>query len=164
MTRCLLTTLALLLLSGCSDLDFKVNDRVVYTPRPLFSDFEVADAALQACIEQAIVDQKATLANELRSLNCSHAEISSLQGLEIFTGLRQLKLTANEIRNLAPIVPLSSLEELYLDNNQVVDPVPLYDLLSLRVLDLSDNSALQCPSANALFRLEDVTLPDHCPR
>ncbi len=164
MKRCLLITFALLLSSGCSDLDFKVNDRVVYTPRPLFTDFEIADSALQACVEQAITDQKATRANELRSLNCSHAEISSLQGLEIFTGLKKLKLTANEIRNLAPIMPLSSLEELYLDDNQVVDPVPLYDLLSLRVLNLSGNATLQCPAANALFRLDELILPEHCSR
>lgn len=162
--RWFLTTLLLLLGSACGDLDFKVNDRVVYSPRPLLSDFELADAALQACVEQAVIDQKVTLARELRSLNCSHAGITSLQGLEIFTGLQQLKLSANEIRNLTPLVQLSSLEALYLDDNQVVDPVPLYELLSLNTLDLSGNGELQCPSGNAFFRLNELTLPEHCAR
>lgn len=163
MTRWFLATLILLSL-GCSDLDFKVNDRVVYSPRPLFSDFELADPALQACVEQAIADQKVTLAIELHTLNCSHAGISSLEGLERFTGLQQLKLSANDIRNLAPLGKLSSLEALYLDNNQVVDPVPLYELLSLATLDLSGNGSLQCPAGNALFRLDELILPRHCKR
>jgi Leucine Rich repeats (2 copies) len=160
-----LTGLALLtLISACSDMDFKVNDRTVYSPRPLFTDFEVADAALQACLEQAIIDQKATLANELRTLNCSHAKIKTLDGLELFTGLTQLKLSSNQIRNLSPLVPLSALESLCLDNNQVVDPVPLYDLMSLDILDLSANPSLQCPAGSALFRLESLSLPEHCGR
>ena len=162
MTRGIFAVLALMALVACSDLDFKVNDRVVYSPRPLLTDFEIADAALRACIEQAINDQRVTLANELQVLNCSHADITSLDGLELFTGIRQLKLSSNQIRNLAPLVPLSSLETLYLDDNQVVDPVPLYDLLSLNSLDLSGNAKLQCPAQAALFRLETLKLPEHC--
>ena len=164
MMRWFWVSLLLLVGSGCGDLDFKVNDRVVYSPRPLFTEFEMADSSLQACIEQAIIDQTVTVANELRTLNCSHAGIGSLLGLEIFTGLKQLKLSSNEIRNLTPLMQLSSLEALYLDNNQVVDPVPLYELLSLNTLDLSGNSSLQCPGGNALFRLAELSLPDHCRR
>ena len=163
MMRWLLATL-LLLSAGCSDLDFKVNDQVVYSPRPLLSGFELADAALQACVEQAVVDQKVTLAKDLHILNCSHAGITTLAGLDTFSGLKQLKLSANAIRNLAPLGKLSSLEALYLDDNQVVDPIPLYDLLSLNILDLSGNKSLQCPAGNALFRLDELTLPEHCAR
>lgn len=163
MTRWFTGLLLMVAVAGCSDLDFKINDKTVYTPRPLFTDFEVTDAALEACLEQAIIDQKATLANELLTLNCSHAEITDLSGLEVFTGLTQLKLSANQIRNLASLVSLSSLESLYLDDNQIVDPVPLYGLLSLDTLDLSGNPSLQCPSSSALLRLEEVTLPEHCP-
>jgi len=164
MMRWFLTILLLLSGGGCSDLDFKVNDQVVYSPRPLLSGFELADAALQACVEQAVIDQNVTLARELHTLNCSHAGITTLQGLETFTGLEQLKLSANEIRNLAPLARLSSLQTLYLDDNQVEDPVPLYELLSLAILDLSGNGSLQCPAGNALFRLDELTLPAHCNR
>ncbi|MEP2271727.1 MAG: hypothetical protein ABJI23_10495, partial [Marinobacter sp.] len=80
----------------------------------------------------------------------------------VFTSLTQLKLSSNQIRNLMPLRPMSSLEALYLDNNQVVDPVPLYDLLSLATLDLSGNPKLQCPSSQALLRMDQVTLPEHC--
>ena len=162
MWRWTMLPVLLALLAGCSDFDFKVNERVVFSPRPLLTDVAIADGALLTCVEQAIVDQKVSQPNELTTLNCSHAGISDLQGLEVFTGLQQLKLSSNEIRNLASLMPMSSLSALYLDDNQVVDPVPLYDLLSLRILDLSGNTELQCPGRNALFRLEELKLPDHC--
>jgi Leucine-rich repeat (LRR) protein len=164
MTRWLTAIFLLMAIAGCSDLDFKINETTVYSPRPLLTDFEVADAALQACLEQAIIDQKATVASELLSLNCSHAQITNLDGLELFNGLIQLRLSSNQIRNLAPLVPMSSLESLYLENNLIIDPVPLYELLSLAILDLSGNPSLQCPSAQALLKLEEITLPEHCQR
>ena len=153
---------ALLLVAACGSYDFTVNDTLVYTPKPLFSDFDIADRALYECLKQSIVDLKITRAIELTSLSCSHAGIESLQGLTTFTGLTHLKLTANKIRNLSAISTLPSLETLYLDDNVVVDPVPLYRLPALRVLDLSGNNALQCPSRSAFGTLESVTLPSHC--
>ena len=44
------------LLSACADYEFRVNERVVYTPLPLFSDFTVSDAALHNCLVQTIED------------------------------------------------------------------------------------------------------------
>jgi len=157
-----LILLLLGLLSACGEYDIKLNERVVYSPEPLFSDFETADPALQECLEQAIADNVVAHASQLTSLNCSHAAISDLQGLEVFTGLAQLKLSSNTIRNLAPVSALTVLEELYLDSNKVIDPVPLYQLPSLRLLDLSDNPGLQCPDSNGFLRIESVTLPSHC--
>lgn len=164
MSRWMIMLAMLSCMAGCGNYDFKVNEKVVYTPQPLFSDFAISDPALRACVEQAIIDQKVVEANQLLILNCSNAGISALDGLEIFTGLRQLKLSANAIRNLMALATMSSLESLYLDDNEVVDPVPLYELLSLRNLDLSGNAQLQCPAGNALFQVEDVTLPEHCRR
>ena len=151
-----------MLLSACNSYDFTVNDRVVFSPKPLFTDYEIADGALSDCVEQAIADAHVTSAAQLAVLNCSHAGVVSLVGLGTFTGLSQLKLSANQIADLSHLQPLSSLEELYLDNNQVVDPSPLFELLSLRVLDLTGNSGLRCPSRNALLRVEETRLPRHC--
>ena len=152
----------LFLLAGCESYDFTVNDTLVYTPEPLFSDFDVPDRALYECIKQGIIDGKITSASQLTRLNCSHAGIETLHGLEIFTGLVQLKLSSNKIRNLAEISTMTVLEELYLDDNVVVDPVPLYQLRSLHLLDLSDNTTLQCPDASAFPSIETLKLPSHC--
>ena len=165
MTRyltCALGALWLSLLAGCGSYDFTVNDKVVFSPKPLFTDYDIADAALDACIKQAIVDGQVTSAAQLASLNCSDAGIRDLSGLGVFTGLTRLKLSRNEIRNLMELRSLSSLEELYLDGNRVVDPVPLYELLSLRLVDLAENPSLQCPSSTAMLRARELTLPAHC--
>lgn len=153
---------SLALLAACANYDFTVNEKLVYSPKTPFSDFDTPDPGLNSCLEQAILDAKINEANALKRLNCSHAGIETLQGLETFTGLIQLKLSANRIRNLAPLVSLTHLQELYLDDNVVVDPVPLYTQSALRTLDLSSNAVLQCPQAAAFAHLTSLTLPDHC--
>lgn len=165
MQRCIVhfsICVTLALLAGCTNYDFTVNEKLVYSPKTLFSDFNTPDPGLNNCLEQAIVDAKIDEADALKRLNCSHAGIETLQGLETFTGLIQLKLSANKIRNLAPLVDLIDLQELYLDDNVVVDPVPLYPLSALRTLDMGNNVVLQCPQAAAFAHLTSLTLPDHC--
>ena len=155
-------SLLTLLLASCGSYDFKVNDRVVFSPKPLFTDYEITDEALSNCVKQAIADNQVSSPAQLSVLNCSHAGVVSLAGLEIFTGLSQLKLSANQIVDLTPLATLSSLEDLYLDQNQVVDSTPLFELLSLRSVDLTGNPGLRCPSAASLLRVEDIRLPKHC--
>ncbi|MFT7048756.1 MAG: hypothetical protein ACJAZE_001146 [Halioglobus sp.] len=149
-------------LIGCAGYDFTVNDKLIYSPKTLFNDFNTPDTGLSTCLEQAIVDAKISEANALKHLNCSHAGIQTLEGLETFTGLVQLKLSANKIRNLAPLVSLVHLQELYLDDNAVVDPVPLYPLPALHTLNLDSNTVLQCPEETAFADMLSLTLPDHC--
>jgi len=163
--QCRLTSIALALcacLAGCESYDVTVNDRLVYTPKPLFSDYTIDDSALLECVDQAIIDAKITGAGQLTTLNCSHSAISSLAGLATFSGLTRLKLSSNDIRNLLELQALKGLQELYLDNNVIVDPVPLYDLTQLRVLDLRGNATLQCPGAGAMLGIEELELPAHC--
>lgn len=154
--------LLLLLLGGCGPYDVKVNDRVVFSPRPLFTDFTIADKALRACVEQAILDGNVTTAAELEQLNCSHAGVADLAGLGVFTGITQLKLSNNNIRNLVELAALTLLQSLYLDDNAVVDPVPLFDLPALQLLDLAGNDSLQCPARSALLQVQQLILPEHC--
>ena len=152
----------LLGLVACQGYDFRINDKVVYTPVPLFSDFEVPDSALRTCLEQQIVDESLTTAAAMLSLNCSYAGIENLEGLGTFTGISALRLSSNQILNLLEIGKLLTLEELYLDNNAIVDPVPLYRLATLRHLDLSGNPDLQCPKTGSFAQLDTLILPQHC--
>ncbi len=156
------TLLIVLLIAGCGSYDFTVNERVVFSPKPLFTDYEITDPALGECIKQAIVDNTVTSAAQLSVLNCSHAGIQSLAGIGSFTGLTQLKLSSNEFSDLTHLTPLSSLEDVYLDNNKIENAAPLYDLLSLRLVDLRGNATLRCPASGALLRAEEVRLPRHC--
>ncbi|HDY82359.1 MAG TPA: hypothetical protein ENH48_05320, partial [Halieaceae bacterium] len=110
-----LVCLLLALLSACESYDFTVNDKVVYRPQPLFTDFEVPDPALRGCLEQAIVDGGISVASQLSALNCSHAGIASLDGIASFPGIKILRLSSNDVRNLVEISSITTLEELYLD-------------------------------------------------
>jgi len=157
-----LAGLLLLLLGACESYDFTVNDTVVYSPRPLFNDFEVPDEALRNCLEQAIADGAISTASQLSALNCSHAGIEALDGIASFGGIKTLSLSSNNIRNLVEISSIATLEELYLDNNRVIDPVPLYQLPGLRLVDLTGNADLQCPNESGFARVATVILPDHC--
>ena len=102
---------AMVMLTACQGYDFRVNDKVVYTPDPLFSDFNAPDAALRACLEQAISDESITAAQKMSALNCSHAGIENLEGLGTFEGISALRLSSNKIRNLVEISRLFDLEE-----------------------------------------------------
>lgn len=158
LTLCLLVALAI----GCSDFDVKVNDKVVFSPRPPFGDFEIADEALRSCVEQAIADNTITAAAQLQQLNCSSAGIETLDGLATFTGITQLNLSSNQIRQLAELAALTTLQILELGDNDIVDPVPLFGLPALQQLNLRDNRGLQCPAGTAFATVEKVRLPAHC--
>jgi Leucine-rich repeat (LRR) protein len=154
--------LFILLITACGSSDFSVNDRVVYTPDPLFTDFSVPDKALRECLREAINDQKVTSANALSSLSCSDAGIETLAGLSTFTELEKLTLSSNNIVDISELSALTVLQVLYLDNNQIIDAVPLYQLPTLHLVDLSSNPHLLCPASGSLMRVSDVTLPSHC--
>ncbi|MEH6592965.1 MAG: hypothetical protein V7746_22035 [Halioglobus sp.] len=157
-----LLSLLLVFLSACDTYDFSVNDKLVYTPKALFTDFEATDPALQKCLEQAVIDGKVSSARELRTLSCSHAGVTTLLGLEVFTGLSRLKLSSNALRDIAPLAALTSLEVLLLDSNQIIDTTPLLELPALTEVNLQDNSELFCPANESLLTVETITLPAHC--
>jgi Leucine-rich repeat (LRR) protein len=157
--RCLLLCL---LLSACGEYDVKINETVVYTPRPLFSDYDIPDTALGDCVRQHIEDGKITAAPQLQVLNCSHAGIETVDGLAPFGNLQRLKLSGNRIRNISALGVLDSLVELYLDDNRLLDSGILYGFERLRTLDLSGNPQLICPPRERLATVIELTLPDHC--
>jgi Leucine-rich repeat (LRR) protein len=153
---------AFFFLSACQGYDFKVNEKIVYSPIPLFRDFTTPDPGLTSCLQQAINDGDIHTAQQLTTLDCSFAGIENLEGLSTFTGLTALRLSANKIRNLLEIGKLPLLQELYLDDNQIIDPVPLYQLPALRHVDLSGNPKLQCPKPGSFAQVAEVILPTHC--
>lgn len=151
------------LLTGCQQTyDVTVNDKVVYTPRALFTDFSAPDPALQSCLEAAVSDRKIHSASQLRELSCRDAGIADLTGLATFTGLRQLDLSNNAISRVDELSSVIALEEVYLADNEIVDPLPLSSLQALDTVDLSGNISLRCPSRQALLRVTRLTLPSHC--
>ncbi|RYZ97584.1 MAG: leucine-rich repeat domain-containing protein [Moraxellaceae bacterium] len=154
-------------MAGCKTYSLSVNNNVVYTPPSLFKDFTIADARLRACVEQTILDKQITKAEDLKQLNCSHAGVNSLAGLEKFHAIEQLNLAENALQSVAPITNFSQLKVLILRKNNLTSAEPLLHLLALREVDLSENAKLACNDLKqvaANFHKGDLklTLPEQC--
>lgn len=151
---------------GCKNYSVSVNDKTVYTPAPLFDNYQLTDAKLKDCVEQTIYDQHITKAEELVRLNCSNAGISSVEGLEKFFALAELNLANNRLTDISGLAKLGRLEVLVLKNNQIKNPTPLLNLLHLQSLDVTQNP-MACKdlyqlSKNLQDQKPDLQLPEHC--
>ncbi|HEY7883594.1 MAG TPA: leucine-rich repeat domain-containing protein [Cellvibrionaceae bacterium] len=140
----LVLPVTLALLTACSNYNVSVNDRVVYTPLPLFSDYQLSDDSLAGCVQQTISDEKITSARDLTRLRCTSAGIKDLSGIEKFAALEQLDLSDNELGNIAPLAKLGRLNLLLLRNNQLDDLSPLLPLLKLTDLNIEENPDINC--------------------
>lgn len=132
------------LIAGCKNYSVSINNNLVYTPASTFKEFVIADANLRACVEQTILDNHITKAEDLKQLNCSHAGISSLSGLEKFYAIEQLNLAENSLQSIAPIANISTLKILILRKNNLTSAEPLLHLLALQEVDISENEKLAC--------------------
>ena len=154
-------------LSACQKYSVSINDKVIYTPAPIFKDYQIADEKLRNCVAQTLQDLNATRAQDLTQLNCSNAGIQSLTGLEKFYALKALNLSDNQITSINTLAKLGLLEQLLLSNNKLEDGAALLHLVHLQQLDLSGNPQLKCAD---LKQLEEnlrplhaqVELPQHC--
>jgi Leucine-rich repeat (LRR) protein len=151
-----------LVASGCADYQYTVNDKIVYTPLPLFSDYSIADSALNDCVGQIIEDQKVTRSEELESLSCSYAGITELEGVEVFSNLQAVNLQHNDITSIQILGQLPQLQQLDLSHNALTAAGGLVSLDRLRQLDLSHNPKLDCDSVDSKLRGLELTLPQHC--
>lgn len=161
------TTSALLLallLNGCADYEFTVNERVLYTPAPLYSDYEIPDQALADCVAQHVEDGGITQPGQMQLLNCSKAGVTDLTGLNVFSKLTMLKLSDNRIEEIQTLADMAALQELHLDGNALKNADPVRDLPELEYLDLRGNPDLQCQQMEPFRRHAGLKLrlPRHC--
>jgi Leucine-rich repeat (LRR) protein len=154
----------LLLLASCADYQFKLNDRVVYTPAPLYTEYNITDEALRECVKQHVGDGAMTQANQLVELNCSHAGVTSLEGIEVFTALKRLKLSSNNITEIGPLAPLANLAKVYLEGNHIRSLLPLRGLEQLVYLNVEGNIELVCAELPHFEAIAELSLlpPKHC--
>ena len=154
----------LALLTACGNYSFSFNEKELYRPPSIFTQYDIADRALSGCVTQTIKDAKITKANDLKRLNCSSAGIESLTGLETFNKLEALNLARNQLRDLGPLAQLTRLETLILRDNAIESPEPLLSLVRLERLDVRENEGLDCEIGRQLASQETLTLqlPAHC--
>ena len=154
-------------LVACKNYSISVNDNLVYTPPTLFTAFTINDQHLRNCVEQTIIDKQITKAEDLKELNCSHAGIANLEGVEIFSAIKQLNLSENLLVTVHPLLNLTQLNVLILRKNNLTNAEPLLHLLHLSELDISENSKLDCNDIKQLMRNFSkgdlaIILPEQC--
>ena len=155
------------IIAGCKSYSVSLNNNMVYTPPSLFKDFVIADTHLRACVEQTIIDKHITKAEDLKQLNCSHAGVTSLAGLEKFYSIEQLNLSENALQSIAQLSNFSQLKVLILRKNNLTSAEPVLHMLALQELDISDNAKLACGdlkqfAKNAHQGSLKLTLPEQC--
>ncbi len=164
-----LTLMCSTLFQGCKNYSVSLNDKTVYTPAPLFTNYQIVDEKLHACVEQTIYDLKITKADELTRLNCSNAGITSLAGLDKFFALAELNLANNQISDISALGKLGRLEVLLISNNAIANPAPLLNLLHLQQLDIIRNPGMNCKdlyqlAENLQHQKPDFKFPEQCSR
>jgi Leucine-rich repeat (LRR) protein len=140
--KILLSIITMLALLSCERYQVTLNEREIYTPPILFSDFQILDPALSTCVTQAISDQKISKPQDLKLLNCTYAAITQLDGLERFTNLETINFS----------------------NNKLADIKPLMFFGDLKRLDLRENSGLSCKDLRSLEILlaAELLKPQSC--
>ena len=133
--KILLSIITMLALLSCERYQVTLNEREIYTPAILFSDFQILDPALSTCVTQAISDQKINKAQDLKFLNCTYAAITQLDGLERFSKLETVNFSNNKLADIKPLMFFGDLKRLDLRGNS---GLPCKDLRSLETLLAAD--------------------------
>ena len=140
-------------LSACEGYTYTVNERTVFEKPKLFSEFDIADEGLRACVEQAISDGNIKSAETLEDLNCSSAGIGSLLGID-----------DNAISDLSPIYALGKLELLQARGNALESLDTRLCQGTAKQIALAGNDALDCADIAAIHACGTTIIdqPAHC--
>lgn len=124
-----MASILVLSISGCDRYRITLNDATISEPKTLLKNIEVADAGLKSCIEQVIADKGIRYKEDLKLLNCSHGNVTSLEGIQQFTKIHTLNLGNNLITDITPLLFLGELAALNLEGN---DKLPCKGLANLK--------------------------------
>lgn len=124
-----MASILVLTISGCDRYRITLNDATISEPKTLLKNIEVADSGLKSCIEQVIADNGIRFKEDLKRLNCSHGNVSSLEGIQQFNKIHTLNLGNNLITDITPLLFLGELAALNLEGN---DRLPCKDLANLK--------------------------------
>lgn len=129
-------------LQSCDRYLITFNEQPIHQPTSLLTNFSLDDPSLEACIKQTVKDLTIKHREQLTRLQCSHAGITSLAGIDQFPYLVELNLSNNMLSNISPLLLLVNLER----------------------IDLSGNPAIKCEDIKSLANriTVDLKLPHNC--
>jgi Leucine-rich repeat (LRR) protein len=124
--------LSLLLVAGCERYAVTLNQQPIYTPKVIYSGYQIADAALSNCVKLTLAEAKVTKPEQLETLNCSFAGVTDLSGIELFSQLKTINLNSNQLTDIKALLFLSELRQVNLTENpslSCIDVAALNELL-----------------------------------
>lgn len=125
-----------------ADVEWVKSTRTVIIRTPEAIAFP--DASLESLIRDKIGKPSGLILSsdvkEIKVLNASGKDISSIEGLQYFTGTTSLDLSGNKISDLGPLKALTHIDTLNLEENSICDISPLASLTQLKQLQLNLNN------------------------
>lgn len=112
-----LASILTLTTSGCDRYRVTLNDATISEPKTYLQNIDIADPSLKACIEQVVADREIRYKEDLTSLNCSHGNVASLEGIQQFNKIHTLNLGNNLITDVSPLLFLGDLAAVNLEDN-----------------------------------------------
>ncbi len=113
---------------------------------------------LQQYLDKKYTKKERLNLKNLKTLNCSHENITSLEGIENLTLLEELFCYNNQITNLIGIENLTFLKVLSCDNNQITSLIGIENLTYLKELYCGNNQLTSLKGIENLTYLEYL----HC--
>ena len=157
--------ISLIFIAACQNYSLSVNQKQVYNPSAIFTDFRLADKALQRCVDGIIAENLLKKAEQVTQIVCGPKGIANIAGLELFTQLQHLGLASNAIENIDTLSQLKQLRRLHLANNPIKDIQPLLELENLEYMNLEGIENLACHQISILKQARSgliIELPEHC--
>ena len=121
--------LSLFLVTGCDRYAVTLNQQPIYTPKVIYSGYQIADPALASCVKLTLKEAKITQPGQLETLNCSFAGITDLSGIELFSKLKTINLNSNQLTDIKALLFLGELRQVNLAEN------PLLSCTDVKALD-----------------------------
>ena len=109
--------LSLLLVTGCDRYTVTLNQQPIYTPKVIYSGYQITDPALASCVKITLTEAKITQPEQLELLNCSFAGITDLSGIELFSQLKTVNLNSNQLTEFKALLFLGELRQVNLSEN-----------------------------------------------
>lgn len=97
----------------------------------------ISDSGLQNCLNSMLASELYSQADSITWLHCPSANITSLAGIEAFSGLEMVFIIDNQISDLSPLASATSILSLQADGNPIADLSVLSSLPNLSDLMLN---------------------------
>ena len=120
--------LMVVLLSGCANYAVTLNNISIITPIVLYQTKKIIDNAFNECVKQTIIDKQIKHPQTLKTIDCSHAGIEKLDGIQQFFALSEVRFQNNNLTSLTPLFFLDELTLVDLHNNTNIDCADLRQL------------------------------------